>query len=125
MNRMLKIELALILIVVIYYFFLVKSNFAPTIFTIYIMGLSIYFFPIKLFLKGKKNDFLSNISNFTISLCCILSYVSYTLGDIGNSLKIIFLIMMFLNLVIIYFSNNKLYYLHLILLFLIPMAFFK
>ena len=129
MNKNLKIEISLLLISLIMFFLLIKNIFSSVLYLNLTLLISIYFFPTKVILHRKdKNALLILLSSFLIAVTLILSYVSFILENINDSLKLILLINTLLNLFMIYKLvnlKNKLYGLHLILLFIITMAFYK
>lgn len=129
-QKSLKIEGGLLIVGLIFYFLLLKSNFSSLIYILYVLGMGIYFFPVKIIIQRNHQHLLWIIlSCFIISTCVTLSYVSYVLGnDIGNFLKITLLILTLGNLFVGYkllVLKNKLYLLHIFIAFLISMTFFK
>lgn len=128
MNRQ-KIEQIVLAAIMIGYFLLLKDFFSSLFYITAILSASVYFFPIKLFLvKEKSNLWFLAGSGFLISSSLIFSYLSYTIEEMPDNFKFIILLLICANLFLLYrFVQKNLAekYLHLILMFIICMTFFR
>lgn len=125
-----KIEIIFLTLILILYFLLLKGRFSSLLYLLITLIGAFYFFPIRAFLKRKEEDLMLTISSsFLTSLSLILSYVSHTLGELNQTLKIILLSLIIFNLFLLYtFVNSKLktsIYIHIILSLILVLTFFK
>lgn len=129
-QKSLKIEGGLLILGLIFYFLLIKSSFSSLVYIAYVLGIGIYYLPVKIIIQRNHQHLLWIIfSCFIISTCVVLSYVSYILGrdDMGNFLKITFLVLEIANMIVgfkLFFLKNKFYVLHIIIALLISMIYF-
>lgn len=111
------------------YFLLLKEYFFSSIYLVLVIVVSLYYFPIKIILNRETPKLgLLIISSFLISSVLILSYLSFVLVELPQSLKLILLFYTLINLYLIYKFiqiNSDSKYLHLIVMLLIIVTFFK
>ena len=111
------------------YFLLLKEYFFSSIYLVFVIVVSLYYFPIKIILNRETAKLgLLIISSFLISSVLILSYISFVLIELPQSLKLILFFYTLINLYLIYKFiqiNSDSKYLHLIVMLLIIVTFFK
>lgn len=111
------------------YFFLINNYFSSLIYILIVVVTSIYFFPIKV-IMNRENPNLGLLigSSFLISSSVVLSYISFVMKELPETLKGFLLVLTVFNLFLIYKYvqiNEESKFLHLIVMLLLIATFFK
>ena len=83
-----KFEKITLLAITIMYFFLINNYFSSLIYILIVVVTSIYFFPIKV-IMNRENPNLGLLigSSFLISSSVVLSYISFVMKELPETLK--------------------------------------
>jgi hypothetical protein len=124
-----KFEKITLLAINIMYFFLINNYFSSLIYILIVVVTSIYFFPIKV-IMNRENPNLGLLigSSFLISSSVVLSYISFVMKELPETLKGFLLVLTVFNLFLIYKYvqiNEESKFLHLIVMLLLIATFFK
>lgn len=119
------IEPYLIALVLLLFIFTKLFHFSHMFYLYYSILVAFYFFPIRLFLKGdKQNRFFYIVSSITISWIITISSISFYI-PIEDVFRIALLVLSILNLLlayVLYDKKEKSFLLHILILFLVPMV---
>jgi hypothetical protein len=124
-----KFEKITLLAITIMYFLLINNYFSSLIYILIVVVTSIYFFPIKV-IMNRENPNLGLLigSSFLISSSVVLSYISFVMKELPETLKGFLLVLTVFNLFLIYKYvqiNEESKFLHLIVMLLLIATFFK
>jgi len=125
MKKINNIEMFSLAMVLLLFILTKLFHFSHLFFLYYSILVALYFFPIRLFLKGdSQNRFFYIVSSITISWIITISSISFYI-PIEDVFRIALLVLSMLNLLlayILYDKKEKSFALHILMLFLVPMV---